>query len=39
MPMAMNTFGRVMSQGDRDFLTGFLVNELELREPLGLPIA
>jgi hypothetical protein len=39
MPMAMNTFGRVMSQGDRDFLTGFLMNELELREPLGLPIA
>jgi len=39
LPMAMNTFGRVMSQGDRDFLTGFLVNELELREPLGLPIA
>ena len=39
MPMAMNTIGRVMSQGDRDFLTGFLMNELALREPLGLPIA
>lgn len=39
MPMVMNTFGRVMSQGDRDFLVGFLMNELELREPVGLPIA
>lgn len=38
LPLVMNTFGRVLSQGDRDYLTTFLMNELELREPIGLPI-
>ena len=39
MPLVMNTLGRAVSAGDRQFLTDFLLNELELREPLGLPIA
>lgn len=39
MPLLMNTVGRAVSSGDPQFLTQFLLDELELREPVGLPIA
>lgn len=36
-PFALNTFGRSIAFGDRDYLTRFLVDELELRPAPPLP--
>lgn len=36
-PVLLTAFGRTIASGDRQFLTGFLVEELELTQPQGLP--
>jgi hypothetical protein len=36
-PFALCAFGRAIASGDRDYLSRFLVDELELRQPPMLP--
>ena len=36
-PVVLNAFGRAIAYGDRQFLTTFLVEELELKQSQVMP--